>query len=243
MSERAPYSRVYWSVMHDEKFDGIREDPRLVGSWLLLLITADMAYPSPAYLLPTVARSAVARLSEAGLVDLLEGHRYRIHGLDAERERRRSLATTRGPSGTRPGDRPVPVRDPLGDQAKQSQAETSRAEAPREDTVGDPAEAYWSLTGRFPTEKPLAWIDDLTRKYGSDATIRALVKAHTADRDSGTLLGRAQDVLRSEARQLDRAERDDEQARLREKRAVPRVQEPWRQELAAAIEKQYGDAA
>lgn len=122
-----------------------------------------------------------------------------------------------------------------------SREEKSRQSA--RDTVADPAEAYWSLTGRFPTEKSLSWVDDLTRKYGAEATIRALVKAHTADRDSGTLLGRAQDVLRSEARQLDRAERDDEQARLREKRAVPRVQEPWRQELAAAIEKQYGDAA
>jgi hypothetical protein len=239
MSERAPYSRVYWSVMHDDKFDGVREDPRLIGSWLLLLIVADMAYPSPAYVLPTVSRSALKRLEEAGLVDLLDGHRYRIHGLDAERERRRTLATTRGPSG----DRPVPVRDPLGDQAKQSKAETSKAEAPREDTVADPAEAYWSLTGRFPTEKPLSWIDDLTRKYGAEATIRALVKAHTTDRDASTLLGRSQDLLRSEARQLDRQERDEEQARLREKRAQPRTVEPWRKELADLIEKQYGENA
>jgi hypothetical protein len=28
MSDRAPYSRVYWEVQFDSKFDGIREDIR-----------------------------------------------------------------------------------------------------------------------------------------------------------------------------------------------------------------------
>lgn len=110
MSERAPYSRVYWSVMHDAKFDGVREDPRLIGSWLLLLIQADMAHPSPAYLLPTVSRASVGKLVNSGLIDLLDGHRYRIRGLDAERERRRVAATNRDPNGTRVGGK----RDPNG---------------------------------------------------------------------------------------------------------------------------------
>jgi hypothetical protein len=236
MSDRAPYSRVYWSTMEDAKFDGIREDPRLFGAWALLLIAADMSHPSPAYLIPTVPRASVTRLAEAGLIDLLDGFRYRVHGLDAERERRRTAATTRGPSG----DRPVPVRDPLADQAKQSkdEAEQSRAEAPR-----DPADIYWSLTGKYPTDKVLSWVDDLTAKYGPEPTIRAIVKAHTEDRATSTLLGRATDILRSEARELDRQERQTEQARLAEKRAQPRIEEPWRLEYRAAIERQYREGA
>jgi hypothetical protein len=83
-----PYSRVYWSVMDDPKFDGIREDMRLFGSWSLLLVVADMAHPAPAFVPPMVPKSAVARLSEAGLIDLLGGQRYRIHGLASEREKR-----------------------------------------------------------------------------------------------------------------------------------------------------------
>jgi hypothetical protein len=234
MSDRAPYSRVYWSTMEDAKFDGIREDPRLFGAWALLLIAADMSHPSPAYLIPTVPRASVTRLAEAGLIDLLDGYRYRVHGLDAERERRRTAATTRGPSG----DRPVPVRDPLADQAKQSKAETSRAQAPR-----DPADVYWSLTGRYPNTKTLGWIDDLTAKYGAEPVIGAVAKAHIEDKNAGTLLGRATDILRAEARELDRQERVAEQVALQEKRSQPRVEEAWRLEFRSAIERQYREGA
>jgi hypothetical protein len=220
--------------MEDAKFDGIREDPRLFGAWALLLIAADMSHPSPAYLIPTVPRASVTRLAEAGLIDLLDGFRYRVHGLDAERERRRTAATTRGPSG----DRPVPVRDPLADQAKQSKAETSRAQAPR-----DPADIYWSLTGRYPNTKTLGWIDELAGKYGAEPTIAAIANAHIRDSNAGTLLGRAQDILRAEARELDRQERVAEQLALEEKRSQPRVEEAWRLEYRAAIERQYREGA
>lgn len=131
MSERAPYSRVYWSIMDDAKFDGIREDVRLFGSWSLLLVVADMAHPVPAYLPRTVPKAAIVRLSDCGLIDLLDGHRYRIHGLDAERTRRRIAATNKDPKGTHEG----PERDPDGEQAKQSkdEAEHRRAEADARD--------------------------------------------------------------------------------------------------------------
>jgi len=106
----------------------------------------------------------------------------------------------------------------------------------------DPADAYWSLTGRYPTDRPLAWIDDLTSKYGADATVRALARAHIADPKTATLLGRAQDLLRAEARSLDRQEQEAEKARLREKRAIPKVIPAWEQEFRAALEAKYGAA-
>ena len=83
-----PYSRVYWSVMDDPKFDGIREDVRLFGAWAVLLIYADMAYPAPTYRPPFVPLGAFNRLVAAGLVDELPGKRYRIHGLASDREMR-----------------------------------------------------------------------------------------------------------------------------------------------------------
>lgn len=83
-----PYSRVYWSVMDDPKFDTIRHDPRLFGAWALMLVAADMAWPASAYIPPTVPSKSVVALEKAGLVDLIPGHRYRVHGLAAEREKR-----------------------------------------------------------------------------------------------------------------------------------------------------------
>ena len=83
-----PYARIYYRVMDDPKFDGIRDDVRLFGSWALMLVVAEMAYPSPAFVPPQVPRSCVAKLSEAGLIDLLPGHRYHVHGLATEREKR-----------------------------------------------------------------------------------------------------------------------------------------------------------
>jgi hypothetical protein len=231
MSERAPYSRIYWSVMDDPKFENVYADDAAFALWVRLLMTADALWPAAAPLPRGVKPKPLARLVEAGIVDLVSSHRYRIHGLDAERERRKSAATTRGPNG----DRTVPGREANGDLAKPRQDETSQAETPRE----DPAEVYWALTGRFPQDKPLSWIDDMTAKFGADATIRAMARAHREDRSAATLLGRVQDHLRSEARQLDGREREAEQARLAEKRSQPRREPQWRAEFRQAIEDQY----
>lgn len=241
MTDRAPYSRVYWSVLQDEKFDAIRSDMRHLGSWCLMLVIADMAHPAPAFVPPTVSRKSLEALTQAGLVDLLSGFRYRIHGLDAERERRAASAS-----------RPGPKRDPVGTQTGPERVhsqvidETStskdEAQAPRED---DAADTYWSLTGKYPAGKALAWIDDLIGQYGSEATTRALAHAHISDPSTTTLLGRTTDLLRAEARALGRKEREDEQARLREKRRIPRELPAWEQEFREAIARQYAsrDAA
>jgi hypothetical protein len=91
---------VYWSIVDDEKFAAIYDDDRHLATWLRLLLIADQAHPSsPA--IPTGCRKAsIAALVEAELIDLGTGNRYRVHGLDAERERRRIAATSRGPNGT-----------------------------------------------------------------------------------------------------------------------------------------------
>ena len=83
-----PYSRVYWSVLEDPKFDTIRGDVRLFGSWALMLVVADMAWPVPAFVPPSVPKAAIEQLAQCGLIDLLPGHLFRVHGLAAERERR-----------------------------------------------------------------------------------------------------------------------------------------------------------
>lgn len=92
MSDRQPYSRVYWSIHADTKFDGIREDVRHIGSWTILLTLADMAWPSVAYVPPSIPVDSFHALVAAGLVDDLANGRFRVKGLDAERKRRQKSA-------------------------------------------------------------------------------------------------------------------------------------------------------
>lgn len=90
MSERAAYSRVYWTVIDDPKFELVYDDNDALATWLRLLLIADQAHPAPAHL-PRGARAAVVnKLAKAGIVDLLPGDRYRIHGLAAERAWRKA---------------------------------------------------------------------------------------------------------------------------------------------------------
>lgn len=114
MGERAPYSRVYWSIVDDPKFERVFDDDHHLATWLRLLIAADAIWPASPSMPVSARRASVKTLSDVGLVDLQANHRYRIHGLDAERGRRKDAATTRGPSGNQTVPEPNPVSSPDG---------------------------------------------------------------------------------------------------------------------------------
>ena len=103
MSNRAPYSRVYWSIIDDERFADVYDSDALLGLWLRLLLIADQAWPASALLPSGLRRKNVQILRKAGLLEAEGGRKFRVHGLDAERERRSLAATSRGPNGTQTG--------------------------------------------------------------------------------------------------------------------------------------------
>jgi hypothetical protein len=225
MSERAPYSRIYWTVRNDPRLAGIYGDDHHWATWNRLLLDADMAWPAPASLPASARRASVKVLEAAGVIELLPGGLFTFHGLDTERGRRRDAAASsagmRWDSGRNANaSQTQPKRN--ASLAEPSLAEPSLAEPSRAvDARGpDPADAYWTLTGKYPTDKTLAWIDDLARQYGAAAVSWQMAHQHTLDDSAQTLLGRVRDALKRESRQLDRAEQEDEQARLREKRAT-----------------------
>jgi hypothetical protein len=247
MSERAAYSRVYWSVMDDPKFDGIREDARRFGSWSILLIVADMAWPAPAYVPSTVPRSCYRALVASGLVDEQSGGRFRIHGLDAERGRRREAATRpttgRGPNGTRAGGN----RDPNGEQDKTSldeprQDEPSLAESREESDILDD---YYRLTARFPTSNTADWLTKIANEFGDDATSRMLATVHKADASPWTLLSRLENEMRSAAHAKERAALAKEKERLeadaRTKHITPEQAEINQRRLAEITAEMFPD--
>lgn len=217
-----PYSRVYWRVAEDERFETIFGNDQHFAAWVRLLMLADAMYPTVAPLPATARKASIRALADAGLIHLFPGGLYRVHGLKAERDRR---GPQRDPDRTPKGPAPEPdgTLARAVSQAKPSQAEneTSR-DALSTVRAPDPADVYWTLTGKYPNDKALSWIDDLSSTYGPESVIKALASTHIADRNSATLIGRAQDVLRSEARALSLNAQATVRQRLKEQRSAPR---------------------
>jgi hypothetical protein len=103
------YVRVYYRILEDPKFAGVYPDDPRLATWLRLLMTADNAWPHPAPIPRSVDAAAFAYLVDVGLVDLAANDLYRIHGLDAERMRRREQGVAgglaRAATGARDGGR------------------------------------------------------------------------------------------------------------------------------------------
>lgn len=219
MSDQRAYCRVYWSIVDDPKFADVYDNDAALATWLRLLIIADQAWPASASLPASAKRRVVDLLASVGLVDTMPGWRYRIHGLDAERDRRADSAR-KGAAVRWQSERIAAassVRMPSLAEPSQDEPSTANAGA------SDPADIYWQLTGKFPTDKVLPWIDQLTEEYGADPVIRYLADEHQRDRNAMTLMGRVSNRLRADARQLSLKERAAEKQRIGERRRDPAV--------------------
>jgi len=88
------YCRVYFSILDDPKFDGVREDERHLATWLRLLMIAELSWPATPELPGSALPESLAMLRKRKIIDLLPGRRFRVRGLRAERERRSAAART-----------------------------------------------------------------------------------------------------------------------------------------------------
>ena len=240
MSERAPYSRVYWSIIDDEKFAEVYDSDRALACWLRLLIAADAIWPAPASIPATSSKTSVALLVRVGLVDLQAGGRYRIHGLDAERGIRR-LAATRLRLGQDPtGDQPVPNREPVAFEVPgRSLAEPSRAKPSQAEPAREPAlDAYQAIMVNV-SKDALTFLDDLVAAHGQEATARAIGEASLKGKDK--LLSRTKTLLVLRERRAGQAEAAEERQRVAAHRApvVREVQPEETPEQRAAANAQF----
>ena len=80
-----PYVRVYYRVIDDPKFADVFDDDARLACWLRLLLVADGTWPAPAPIPANVKRGPFQHLVKVGLIDIVAGGRYRIHGMDGER--------------------------------------------------------------------------------------------------------------------------------------------------------------
>lgn len=166
------YCRVYHTIVDDEKFAEVYDNDAALATWLRLLIIADQAWPASAHLPGNVKRRTVELLERVGIIHTQPGWRYRVHGLDAEREKRaqsaRDAAAKRWHSGSN-----APASDTrMPSRAEPSKAEPSHLRAPEgwphldadavaglEQRTGQP----WSLAG----DKQLAELDRLIGDHGA----------------------------------------------------------------------------
>ena len=267
MSDRAPYSRVYWTVRSDPRLAEIYRDDHHWAAWNRLLLAADMAWPAPADLPSTVRASSLRVLVDKGVVETLPGGLFRFHGLDAERGRRKASASASQSGRTRPawdpdgvmvgpvrhpnGTQTGPERDPKGSLDETRRDETSLDEPRRAETgageghpgTGDAADDYWRVTGSYPSDRVRSWIDRLAGQHGHDAVGRAIAAEHAADGDASSLMGRVRDRLARDARAADRAEQADEARRVEARRAplraLRREPDPTTPEEAERIAAEY----
>ena len=226
MSERPPYSRIYWSVLDDPKFDAVRDDMRNFGAWALLLVLADMAWPAPAFLPPTVSRRSITVLEQAGLIDKLAGWRYRIHGLDKEREQRSNHAASAAAARWSNAPSNAPSSPPSNAETMPRQAETRRDETSTDTaraSESDPVVVYATLTNGWPSPKAVDWIDSLTGEYGAGQTCAALAEAAKEGRSG--VIGRAKVILGTKARALSQAEKKRESSRIYDRMVARRLEE------------------
>lgn len=155
------FARVHYDrISTDAKFDGMRLNRQLMGSWLLLLIEADKAWPSPA--LPMSTQYVPARefreMVERGLIDVLPDGRYRMHGLDAirsERSRRASEAANARWSADGNAGRNADALTPV---MPSTSHHTRAYESTPDDSRAD-LDAFLSVRFRPPTPRQREFLD------------------------------------------------------------------------------------
>jgi hypothetical protein len=230
MSDRAPYSRVYWTIRADDRLAGIYPDNHHLATWLRLLIAADMAWPAPADVPSTARKASVEYLAEAGVIELLAGGLFRFHGLDAERGRRRDAAR-RGPDGSPDGTQlgpkreadetqmPPRARPPLGSARLSSSSSTEGGVG--ETTEDDAAVALHARSGTFPSSKVVTWLNEIADRHGESRLTAAIRVTPMDGRTVPDYIRAVVDGLRAQDHAAERAEAVAEKERNAEKRRPP----------------------
>jgi hypothetical protein len=221
MTDLGPYARIYQCVVDDPKFEDIFDNDAHWACYTRLLMLAEQAWPQSAYIPASARRASVRLLAERTIIDLVGGGRFRIHGLDAERQRRSE---------------------------RSQKAADNRWNRPTEDVQpsagDDPLVAYSSLIGSHPTQKAIKWLDEIAAKYGAKALTKALGQAAKDGATTGKLIGEAQAVLVGWEREAAQREKDAEKAKRDSRRDAgvwQRRVEAYRASGGKVWDKEWGE--
>lgn len=184
MTADRPYSRHYHDLIDDAKFEEVYPNDQHYACWSRLLMIADQAWPASAHLPATARRASVKKLAEVGLIDLLPDGRYRMHGLQKERERRQDHARTasnarwnapsisRGNAGAYSGGMPRREenrRDETSIAREHPQDDSSMADMAWSDACGKTLLG----SGQYAQD----YIEDAVRRHGEQLVAKTIVEA------------------------------------------------------------------
>lgn len=179
-----PYSRIYWRFR--DEYPDIYQDDAALGAWVRLLMIAEGAHPSAADLPRKVKPALLGRLVDEGLVTLYPGERFRIKGLERERERRSDAARI-GADKRWQSDRSANAMQTHSDRNANGMPrrdETRRAETRQDEASNAPAPTGFDHLGAIEQvtllpasridRKTLAEFDRLADQRGSEAVAIAI---------------------------------------------------------------------
>lgn len=174
-----PYARLYLCLVDDPKFAAIYDDDHHFAAWCRLLMIAEPSWPASAHLPARVRRASVVALVDAGLIDLQPAGRYRIHGLDAEREQRRQHA--QAASNAR-WNAPSNARASGGAMLYREEPSTTEPSTTEDDGRLD-LEAFLLVRHRAPTTRQREFMDAYQRVFDVTGPARAerVILSHPDD--------------------------------------------------------------
>jgi hypothetical protein len=109
---RDPYVKVYYGIADDARFEHVFGNDAALAWWLRLLLIADGTWPASAHIPAACKPKALHSLVEAGLIELMGNHRFRVHGMDAERAKRSEHASQASRSRWSSNAASIPVSKP-----------------------------------------------------------------------------------------------------------------------------------
>lgn len=228
MNDERKYSRLYWSLIDDDRFDVVYPDDRHFGTYCRLLMAADMAWPASTHVPSSCNRRSLQALVDAGIVEMNPKGLFRIHGMDAERNRRAEAGRA---GGRVSAFRRANVERPLN--GSSTNVEPRRDETSKDETSTTRAsvEAFILVRRRVPTPGQQRVIDSYCQTFDLTGEARAeqLILSHPDD-PIGALIADL-DTFRQERL---------EAAKVAElpkpkPRRVPKV-DAWREDFKAYLE-------
>ena len=188
MSDERKYVRVYYSIIDDDRFEHVYGDDGALAAWLRMLLDADALWPASASLPRSLSRRVRQLLTESGLIEV-SGSRFRVHGLDAERQRRSDAGRAGGIASGRSRSSGTVVERPLNDRSRTprtigernangiepSRDEQSRDEQSRDEQSDGRADldAFVAVRRRIPTPAQRAFMDAYCQTFDQTGPERA----------------------------------------------------------------------